>query len=519
MGRGPRSREAVGTDHGRALGAARLQEAVRGATFDDFLFTPQLGVLEHRDPATVDLTSRLSRHLALARPIVSANMDTITRAQMAVVQAEEGGIGVIDRGFRAGAIDAQVREVKVVKRTQHAVIPDPWTIPAGSSVAEAADVMARLRVGTLLVVDEAERLVGLLTERDLRFLAERPDAARIPVAERMTPRERLVVHEGPLSVDEAERLMIERKVKKLPLVDRQGAILGLVTAKDILKHRRLPFATRDGHGRLRVGAAIGATGDYLERAAELIAAGADLIVIDVAHGHSMVMARAIEAFRARFPAVELVAGNVATAEGARFLAARGVDGIKVGIGPGGGCTTRINTNFGVPQAQAIVECRLAVGPDVPIIADGGVRRDGSLIEALLFGADCVMLGSAFAGTDETPGEVVSRTVLLPESQKAVSVPFKVLRGMASIGAIRDRLDIEEAAGADLQALGAEGLEVSVPARGSVRPLLRDMIRHLCSSISYGGARSLAELRQAFWTDPDRYLVKVSAAARRESFDR
>lgn len=519
MERGSRSGEEVGTDHRQAAGAERLREALRGRTFDDFLFTPQLGVLEHRDPATVDLTSRLSRHLTLARPIVSANMDTITRARMAVVQAEEGGIGIIDRGFRAGAIEAQVREVKTVKRTQHAVIPDPWTIAATSSVAEAVDLMARRRVGTLLVVDDASRLVGLLTERDVRFLTERADAARIPVAERMTPRERLVLHEGPLSVAEAERLMIDRKVKKLPLVDGRGAIVGLITAKDILKHRRLPSATRDAHGRLRVGAAIGATGDYLERAAELIAAGADLIVIDIAHGHSMVMARAIDAFRARFADVELVAGNVATAEGARFLADRGVDGIKVGIGPGGGCTTRINTNFGVPQAQAIVECRLALGPDAPIIADGGVRRDGSLIEALLFGADCVMLGSAFAGTEETPGEIVSRPVLLPESQKIVSVPFKVLRGMASIGAIRDRLDIEDVAGVDLQALGAEGLEVSVPARGSVRPLLHDMARHLCSSISYGGVRSLGELKRAFWIDPDRYLVRLSASGRRESFER
>jgi IMP dehydrogenase len=304
-------------------------------------------------------------------------------------------------------------------------------------------------------------------------------------------------------------------VKKLPLVDAHGRLLGLITAKDILKQRELPFATLDGHGRLRVGAAIGATGDYLERAAELLRAGADLIVIDIAHGHSEVMARALEAFRARFPDAELVAGNVATADGARFLAERGADGIKVGIGPGG-CTTRITTGFGVAQAEAIVECRLGAGAEVPIIADGGIRRDGSLLLALLLGADCVMLGSAFAGTEEAPGEVVQKTVLLPESQKSVQIPFKVLRGMASIGAIRDRLAIEDA---DNAIAGAEGLEVSVPARGSVRPILRDMARHLCSAVSYGGARSLEELRRMFLAAPERYLSRLSAGARRESFER
>jgi IMP dehydrogenase len=506
--------------HGRLEpGVQRLLDTARGATFDDFLFTPQLGVLEHRDPARVDLSSRLSRHITLARPIVSANMDTVTRAPMAIVQAEEGGLGIIDRGFRAGAIEAQVREVEIVKRTQHGVIPDPWTIPAAATLAEAVQTMARRQVGTLVVVDETSRLVGLLTERDVRFVADHADAAAMPVTARMTPRERLVVHEGTLSVDEAERLMVDRKIKKLPLVDARGGLLGLITAKDIVKHRRLPFATRDAHGRLRVGAAIGATGDYLERAAELIRAGVDLLIIDIAHGHSVVMDRALEAFRARFSDAELVAGNVATAEGARFLAERGVDGIKVGIGPGGGCTTRITTNFGVPQVQAIVECRVAVGPALSIIADGGIRRDGSLVEALLFGADCVMLGSAFAGTAETPGEIVQKSVVLPESQKTVQVPFKVLRGMASIGAIRDRLDVEDAAAVDLQALGAEGLEVSVPARGSVRPILHDMVRHLCSSVSYGGATSLLELRRLFWADPDRYLTNLSASARRESFER
>jgi IMP dehydrogenase len=315
--------------------------------------------------------------------------------------------------------------------------------------------------------------------------------------------------------------MVRHKVKKLPLVDAEGRLLGLITAKDLLRQQQLPFATRDEQGRLRVGAAIGARGDYLERAAELIKAGVDVIVIDIAHGHSVVMERALEAFRGRFGDFDLVAGNVATAEGVRFLAERGANAIKVGIGPGGGCTTRLNTSFGVPQAQALVECRAALGPDspIPLIADGGMHRDGAIVQALLFGGDTVMLGSAFAGTLEAPGEVVQKAVLLPESQKPVQVPFKVLRGMASLGAIKDRLDIEDEAAADLQALGLEGLEVSVPLGGSARAVIREMTRHLCSAVSYGGAASLPELKRRFREDPGRYLVRQSDAAQRESYQR
>jgi IMP dehydrogenase len=336
----------------------------------------------------------------------------------------------------------------------------------------------------------------------------------------MTPLAQLVVHEGPIQADAAERLMIERKIKKLPLVTKDGRLIGLITARDLVRQRRMPFATRDGQGRLRVGAAIGATGDYLERAGELLRADVDVIVIDIAHGHSVVMERAITEFRKRFGDAEMIAGNVATADGARFLVERGADGVKVGIGPGGGCTTRVTTSFGVPQVQALVECRLAMADvDVPVIADGGVKRHGALIEALLFGGDCTMLGSAFAGTEEAPGEVVHKSVLLPESQKTVKVPFKVLRGMASLEAIRDRLDVEDADQVELEAIGAEGMEISVPARGSARTIVREMIKHLCSSISYGGAASLSELREMFWKDPQKYLIRQSPSARRESYER
>lgn len=498
----------------------RWEEAVAGCTFDDFLFAPQYSVIERRDPSAIDLSSPLSEHLTLKRPIVSANMDTVTRSAMAIVQAEEGGIGIIDRGFRSGDIGAQVREVEVVKRTQHGTIPDPYTIDAGASLRDATAAMNRSGVGTLVVVDGARKVRGLLTERDLRFSSGSAGDPGQEVAGRMTPLERLVLHVGPASLEEAERLMFERKIKKLPLVDESGTLIGLITARDILTQRRMPFATRDPQGRLRVGAAIGAKGDFLERATELVRAGVDVIVIDIAHGHSVVMGRAIEQFRTRLGDVELIAGNVATAEGARFLAERGVNGVKVGIGPGGGCTTRLNTNFGVPQAQALVDCAGALAETaIPVIADGGIRRDGALLEALLFGGDTAMLGNAFAGTLETPGETVHKSVLLPESQKAVKVPFKVFRGMASIGAIVDRLDVEDADSLDVDTLGTEGLEISVPARGSARTVVQDMVKHLCSAISYGGACSLAELKTMFRQAPETYLIKLSDAGRRESFDR
>ena len=491
-----------------------LLDLVRGCTFDDFLFTPQYSVIERRDPSGIDLSSPLSRNLTLKRPIVSANMDTITRAEMAIAVAEEGGIGIIDRGFRTGDIEPQVREVERVKRRQHGIIGDPYTVRPDASLTEASEMMNRTGVGTLVVVDEARRVVGLLTTRDLRFSSN--DGR---VRDRMTPREELIVREGVIDSGEAEAVMRARKIKKLPLIDAGGRLLGLVTAKDLIKQKQAPAATRDAHGRLRVGAAIGAKGDYLERAAELRRAGADVIVIDIAHGHSVVMARAVEAFRRQFGDAELIAGNVATAEGVTFLVDRGVDGIKVGIGPGGGCTTRLNTNFGVPQVAALVDCRLAAAGRVPLIADGGVKRDGALIQALLFGGDTVMLGSALAGTIETPGDTVQKPVVIPESHKTVKVPFKVFRGMASLQAIVDRLDVEDSSVADVEALGAEGMEISVPARGSVRPVLRDMLKHLCSAISYGGAGSLSELQKKFRDHPERYVIRLTESSRRESFDR
>jgi IMP dehydrogenase len=512
--------------HADPESARLLLDMVRGCTFDDFLLAPQCSVIERRDPSAIDLSCRLTPRIQLRRPIVSANMDTVTRAPMAIVQAEEGGIGIIDRGFKPGDIQPQVREVETVKRTQHGVITDPYAISPSASLDEASTMMTRSGVGTLVVVDDdrSRRLVGILTERDMRFVARTGRR----VADRMTPFDQLVVHEvrtgdhaEPLSADAAQQIMVDRKIKKLPLIDADRRLIGLMTAKDLIRQQRLPFATRDDQGRLRVGAAIGATGDYLERAAELIRVGVDVLVIDIAHGHSIVMAHALEQFWKRFAdtGVELIAGNVATADGVRFLAERGAHAIKVGIGPGGGCTTRITTSFGVPQVQALVDCRVAMNFDLPLIADGGIKRHGSIAEALLFGGDTVMLGSAFAGTREAPGEIVHKSVLLPESHKSVKVPFKVLRGMASIGAIKDRLDVEDADRIELEAIGAEGTEISVPARGSARTIVREMIKHLCSSISYGGAQDLHDLRTRFWSDPRRYLIRLSESGRRESYER
>jgi IMP dehydrogenase len=491
-----------------------LLRFVRGCTFDDFIFAPQKGILPRRDPDVVDLSCKFSENLTLKRPIISANMDTITRSAMAIVLAEEGGIGVIDRGFRPGDVEPQVKEIIAVKRKQHAIIRDPHTISQEQTIGDALRKMDETRVGTLVVVDTQGRLSGLLTQRDTRFVD-----SESPVSAHMTPRERLIIAKGSVSLGDAEQVMRGKKIKKLPLVDSDGKLSGLITAKDLLHHKRHPFATRDADGRLRVAAAVGATGDYLERARELVRAGADALVIDIAHGHSRVMERAIEELRKALAKVELIAGNVATAEGVRFLLERDVNGIKVGIGPGGGCTTRLTTNFGIPQVEALVRCRQGASDRVPLIADGGIKRDGNIAEALMFGGDSVMLGSAFAGTEETPGETVLRSVLEPESQKLVKVPFKVFRGMASLTAVRDRLDLEEADPGELAEIGAEGLEVSVPARGSARTVVNDMLRHLCSAISYGGVQSLQELKSKFWSHPEQYLIKLTSASQKESFTR
>ena len=485
------------------------ENLIEALTFDDVLLIPSHSEIL---PTETETVTRLTREINLNIPVVSAAMDTVTEAPMAIAVAQQGGIGVIHKNL---PIELQRDEVDKVKRSESGMIVDPVTMTPDRKIREAMAVMERYKISGVPVIAEQGRLVGILTNRDLRF-ETRLD---LPISEVMTKENLITVPVGT-TLREAEGILQRYRVEKLLVVDDNYHLKGLITVKDIQKAIKYPNAAKDQLGRLRCAAAIGATGDFLERAAELVKARVDVLAIDTAHGHSSRVIEAVKLVKRRFPELQLIAGNVGTAEGTRFLLDLGVNGIKVGIGPGGGCTTRMTTSFGVPQAQALVECRIEAGDSgVPLIADGGIRRHGALAMALMFGGDCAMLGSAFAGTEEAPGEVVHKSVVLPESQKTVKVPFKVLRGMASLEAIRDRLDVEDADQVELDAIGAEGMEISVPARGSARSIVRDMIKHLCSSISYGGAESLRDLREKFWRDPDRYLIKLSASSRRESYDR
>ncbi len=356
------------------------------------------------------------------------------------------------------------------------------------------------------------RLAGVLSNRDLPWI---PGFEERPVTEFMTPIERLVTAPAGIAVEEAERLMFEHRIEKLPLVSEDQRIVGLITKKDILSSRQRPGSSRDPKGRLRVAAAVGARGDFLERAIELVAAGSDLLVVDIAHGHSLVMRRAVEALRARLGDVELVCGNVGTAEGARFLRDQGADAIKVGIGPGRGCRTRLETAAGVPQLQAIREAWCAVGDTTPIVADGGVRHDKDIFLALVCGASAVMLGSVLSGTDEAPGRVIE--------DPSTGQRRKIYRGMTSPQAVLgslfddgDEMDLEPEPLADAS---PEGQEVQLPYQGSVVPILRRIRAHLRSAVSYGGEGRLEALRALAADRPLDFLVPLSGAARDESFER
>lgn len=478
-----------------------------GRTYDDFLFRPQASALGSR--REVSLASRVSRRLTLELPVVSANMDSVTEARMAVAMALEGGLGVIHRGL---PIAAQAAEVARVKRTQGHVVDRPVCLARGSTIREARELARRHNVTGLLVEETPGSgiLAGLLSHRDLPWSEAEDDR---PVEAFMTPAARLVTGPPDIAIEEAARRMFEHRVEKLPLVDDAGRIRGLITKKDILAARQRPYSSKDARGRLLVGAAIGARGDFLERAAALLGAGADLLVLDIAHGHSEAMRRAVEAVRARFGAVELLCGNVATAEGARFLRDLGADGIKVGVGPGRGCRTRLETGAGVPQLQAVREAWCAVGEAVPIVADGGIREDKDLFLALVCGASAVMVGSLLSGTDEAPGQLIE--------DPASGEKRKIYRGMTSPQAVFRALYDDEAPAAAEAALEvpAEGQEIQVPYRGSVVAILRRIRGHLRSAVSYAGAGSLAEVRARVLPEPLRYLIPLSAAARAESYER
>jgi IMP dehydrogenase len=465
-------------------------------TYEDVLLVPcRSAVASRRD---VDTGTRLTRDLRLNIPIVSANMDTVTEARMARAMAREGGIGIIHRFM---PIEQEAAEIQRVKRPEEAVGGRQLhTIAPTRTLAEAMKLMGRHNVNSLLVVGDGDRLLGIVTSRDVLF-AEDPSQS---VERIMTGGEQLVTAPVGTRLEQARRVLHEHRLEKLPLVDDTGHLRGLITARDVLRLTEHPNAARDSQGRLLVGAAIGAVGDYMERAEALVAAEVDVLVVDIAHGHSEHALRATRRVKDAFPGVQLIAGNVATAEGTRDLAEAGADAIKVGVGPGAACSTRIVAGVGVPQLTALFDCVAAAAElDVPIVADGGVRTSGDLTKALAAGAETVMVGSLLAGTEESPG----RTVLRSGGR------FKVYRGMASLGAAEARLQRETSEDV-LDELAAavvpEGVEAVVPYRGSLSDVLYQQVGGLRSGMSYLNARTLPELRA------NARFVRMTDAGRVES---
>jgi len=484
----------------------KLEPGFVGRTFDDFLFRPQRGQVDSR--RAVDLRTRLTAELMLGLPIISANMDSVTEQEMAKTMALEGGIGII---HRAMPIDRQAEMVRRVKRSHGAVIEKPWCLPCGTTIGEAREFARRHSINAILIETRAGSgvLAGLLTARDLPWMA---GAADRPVDDFMTPFDELHTSPPGITEDDAEHLMFEHRVERLPLVDENRRIRGLITLRDLHFFRRRPFSAKDCKGRLLVGAAVGARGDFCERAEALVEAEVDCLVIDIAHGHSSVMDTALRALRTTCPDVALICGNVATAEGARFLAERGADAIKVGVGPGRGCRTRLETAAGVPQLQAIREVWCGVGDTVPIIADGGVVHDKDLFLALICGASTVMLGSALSGTDESPGRIIE--------DPATHQKRKIYRGMTSPQAVFQSLYDGTGEVADVAfETPAEGQEIQVPYKGSVVGVLRRMRGHLQSAVSYAGEDKLQTAQAKIVRDPLSFLVPLSAAAHRESYVR
>jgi IMP dehydrogenase len=461
-------------------------------TYDDVLLVPaKSGVL----PRDVSVRTRLTRTIELNIPLVSAAMDTVTEAEMAVAIAREGGIGILHKNM---PIVRQVEEVDRVKRSESTLILDPITVKTHQKVRDVLQLMNKYRISGIPVVDEGNRLIGIITNRDLRF---EPDEDR-HVDDIMT-KENLVTAPVGTKLEQAERILQQHKVEKLPVVDEHGVLHGLITFKDIQKKRKHPNACKDEHGRLRVGAAVGVTADTLDRVKALVKARVDLIIVDTAHGHSRGVLEMVKLVRRKFPRLELVAGNVGTGDATRDIIKAGADAVKVGIGPGSICTTRVIAGVGVPQLTAIIECsKIAARYGVPIIADGGIKQTGDIAKALAAGADSVMIGSLFAGVDESPGEK-----MLYEGRS-----YKVYRGMGSMEAMRqgskDRYfqDVED----DLQKLVPEGIEGRVPYKGPLGDTVYQMIGGLRAAMGYCGARTVAELKQKA------QFVRMTDAGLRES---
>lgn len=470
----------------------RLEEIKEGLTFDDVLLVPAYSEVL---PGEVDTTTRFSRGIELNIPLCSSAMDTVTEASLAIALAQQGGIGVIHKNF---SISEQAEEVDKVKRSESGMIVDPVTIGQDALVSEALQIMERFRISGVPVIDENGFLVGIITNRDLRF-ETRTD---IPVREIMTPQPLVTVPVGT-TLDEAKVKLQKHRIEKLLVVDDDGHLKGLITVKDIQKAIRFPNAAKDSYGRLRCAAAIGATGDFLERAEALIDARADAIVIDTAHGHSSRVFEAVKKVKSKFPEIELIAGNVATAEATSQLISAGVDAVKIGIGPGSICTTRVVTGAGVPQILAISECVAAAkGSGVPIIADGGIKFSGDVAKAIAAGADSVMIGSLFAGTEEAPGEVI-----LFQGRN-----FKSYRGMGSIGAMKkgssDRY-AQESTKSDSKFV-PEGIEGRVAYKGTVAEMVTQLIGGLRAGMGYTGCKTVSDLQQ------NARFVRITSAGLRES---
>ncbi|MBX3294606.1 MAG: IMP dehydrogenase [Acidobacteria bacterium] len=469
-----------------------IDEIKEGLTFDDVMLIPNYSEVL---PGEVDTRTRFSRGIEINIPLCSSAMDTVTEAALAIALAQQGGIGVIHKNL---SIEEQAEEVDKVKRSESGMIVDPVTINQKALVSEALHIMERYKISGVPVIDENGFLVGIITNRDLRF-ETRFD---IPVSEVMTPQPLVTVPVGT-TLDEAKVTLQKHRIEKLLVVDGDGHLKGLITVKDIQKAIRFPHAAKDDLGRLLCAAAVGATGDFLERAAALVNSRVDAIVVDTAHGHSSRVLEAVKAIKSKFPEMQVIAGNVATEEGTSALISAGVDAVKIGIGPGSICTTRVVTGAGVPQITAITNAvKAAKGTDVPVIADGGVKFSGDVVKAIAAGADTVMIGSLFAGTEEAPGEVI-----LFQGRS-----FKTYRGMGSIGAMKkgssDRY-AQEATTVDSKFV-PEGIEGRVAYKGSVADMVTQLIGGLRAGMGYTGCRNISELQA------NARFVRITSAGLRES---
>ncbi len=461
-----------------------------GLTFDDVLLVPRRSTVHPRD---LSVASRFTRAIPINIPLVSAAMDTVTESEMAIAMARAGGIGVIHKNM---PVDRQASEVDKVKRSESGMIMNPITLGPDRPLREAASLMKRFRISGVPIVDGKGALIGIVTNRDLQFERNLDQ----PIHQAMT-KEKLITAPVGTTLEEAERILARHRIEKLPVVDAEGVLRGLITVKDIFKRRQFPDANKDEHGRLRVAAAVGSGPEAVARARALLGAGCDVIVVDSAHGHSDGVLNTISELRETFPDTQLIGGNVATEEGARELVRRGVDAVKVGIGPGSICTTRVVTGVGVPQVTAIVDSVRGAG-DIPVIADGGIKYSGDIVKAITAGAASVMMGSMLAGTEESPGESI-----LAEGRR-----FKMIRGMGSLAAMQDGSADRYFQEGEVSPskLVPEGIEGRVPYRGPVSDVLFQMVGGLRSGMGYCGAADLAALQR------DVALMRITAAGLRES---